>query len=132
MIEMVEGLVVFLNQVPEIQALCGDRIYGSRRPQGIRPLPEILISPITRQGSHTFCGPQDLVSCDLQIDSYGYGLADAGAMAKQLRKTLDFASGMFGSVAVDRVFLSNQLGAVDTDPGTVRMVQTFTFWYLED
>jgi Protein of unknown function (DUF3168) len=132
MIEMVEGLVAYLNQIPEIQALCGNRIYGARRPQGERPLPEILISPITRTGYWNFCGPADLVSCDLQIDSYGYGLADAGAMAKQLRKTLDDTSGIFGSVVVNKVFLSNQLGAVDTDPGTVRMVQTFTFWYLED
>jgi hypothetical protein len=132
MMSIEEGLVAYLRTVPEITNLCGQNIYGSRRPQGVRPLPEILISPTLRTGYFTFCGPTDLTSCDLQIDSYGYGLSDAVGMAKALRKSLNFASGIFGDVPVDRVFLSNQLGAVDTDPGTVRIIQTFTFWYLED
>ena len=34
----------FLLTVPEIAALVGNQIYGVMRPQGERPLPEILIA----------------------------------------------------------------------------------------
>jgi hypothetical protein len=37
-----------------------------------------------------------------------------------------------GETFVDKVFLINEFPMVDPDPGILRVVQTYNFWYLED
>lgn len=131
MMTLTEGIRTYLLSVPEIATLVNRQIYGSRRPQGPRPLPEVLITRITTQRGYTFCGQMDLINCDMQLDCYASGLAQAEALAKILKQELRLG-GMFGDVPVNAVFLSNESEIVDSDPGTVRMIQTYTFWYQED
>lgn len=122
----------YLLSVPEITAIVRDQIYGIVRPQGLRPLPEILVSRSQTSAIETFCGVASLKSSEFQVDCYGAGLAEAATLADALRKALKNFSGTMGDIVVQKVFLTNQFSAYDPDPGTIRVTQTYNFWFLED
>lgn len=128
---LTQGLVAYLKQIPEITALCNQQIYGARRPQGLRPLPELLMSRTTTGRFYAFCGQSSLVNCDMQLDVYASGLEQCETLARVVKRTLR-GGGMFGDVPVDSVFLTNESEAIDAEPGTVRLIQTYNFWYQED
>lgn len=122
----------FLLTVPEITAMVRSQIYGLVRPQGPRPLPEILIARTQTQRQDRFCGVDGLVNADVQLDCYADGLEMATSLASTVRKVLRNFSGMMGDVVVQKVFLSNEFPVYDPDPGIIRVTQTYNFWYEED
>lgn len=127
-----EDIRTYLLSVDAVTALVNQQIYGVERPQGKRPLPEILIQQITSTRQQLFCGQDGLVSADIQIDCYGLGASQAGALARATRQALRDFHGTMGETRVDKVFIANEFQANDPEPGTIRKVQTFTFWYQED
>ena len=122
----------YLLTIPQITALVHDQIYGVLRPQGPRPLPEILITRTQTTRQDKFCGVDALVNADIQVDCYAAGAQDAMTLADTLRKALKDFSGTMGDLVVQKVFLSNEFPVYDPDPGIIRVTQTYNFWYLED
>jgi hypothetical protein len=114
-----------------ITALVGGRIFGLvREPQAA--LPAINIQRIVTRRQELFCGVDPLVSADLQVDSYAIDGDGAWTLAETLRTVLKNFSGPMGATQVDKVFLINEFPLVDPDPGIIRVVQTYNFWYVED
>jgi Protein of unknown function (DUF3168) len=122
----------FLLTVPAITELVRDQVYGIIRPQGPRPLPEILISRTQTTRQDKFCGVDPLVNADMQLDCYSDGLQSATTLARAVRRSLKNFSGMMGDVVVQKVFLTNEFPVYDPDPGIIRVTQTYNFWYVED
>jgi hypothetical protein len=127
-----EAFPLYLQSVPEITDLVRNQIYGVMRPQGLRPLPEILISRTQTTYQDKFCGVDALANADMQLDCYASGLAMAMSLANAVRKALKDFSGTMADVVVQKVFLSNQFPVYDPDPGIIRVTQTYNFWYVED
>lgn len=127
-----QALPAFLLTVPELAALVRNQIYGAMRPQGLRPLPEILIARTSTVYQQKFCGVDGLANADIQVDSYGINLEQAVTLANTLRKTLKDFTGTMLDVVVQKVFLTNQFISQDPDPGCIRVTQTYNFWYVED
>lgn len=126
-------LIAFLLSVQSITTLVnGSQIYGLKRPQGLRPLPELLIARTSTVRQVKFCGTDSLVNTDLQIDSYGLELAQTLTLARSVRKTLVDFKGMMADTYVDQVTLTNEFPVEDPDPGIVRMTQLYNFWYVEE
>lgn len=124
----------FLLTAPAITNLVAERIYGVLREPASK-LPSINVQRTHTLRQQLFCGVSPLVSADLQIDSFGINGDDAWTVAKALRKLFENFSGpMGGSPAthVDKVFLVNEFPLTDPDPGVIRVVQLYNFWYLED
>ena len=124
----------FLIGAPAIEALVSDRIYGLIRESGAA-LPSINVQRIHTVRQQLFCGVAPLVSADLQIDSFGINGDDAWTVAKALRKLFENFTGPMGNspqTIVDIVFLINEFPLIDPDPGVIRVVQLYNFWYLED
>jgi hypothetical protein len=116
---------------PTISAIVGGRIFGLvREPQAA--LPAINIQRIVTRRQELFCGVDPLVSADLQVDSYAIDGDGAWTCAEALRTVLKNFSGPMGTTQVDKVFLINEFPLVDPDPGIIRVVQTYNFWYVED
>jgi hypothetical protein len=116
---------------PTVAALVGGRIFGLvREPQAA--LPAINIQRIVTVRQELFCGVAPLVSTDLQVDSYAIDGDGAWTLAAVLRLALKNFSGPMGATQVDKVFLVNEFPLVDPDPGIIRVVQTYNFWYVED
>jgi len=126
-----EDIVTYLKTVEAISYING-QIYGVYRPQGERPLPELLITRTLTARQDTFCGVSNLANADMQIDVYGSGVSEAAALAQALRLALKNFSGVMGDTPVEKVFLSNEFTSFDSDPGTVRVIQLYNFWYLEE
>lgn len=129
-----EELRSYLVTVDEITAIVGQQIYGIIRPQGLRPLPEILISRVSTIRQEKFCGTDPLVSADFTFDIYAIGLSQATALARMLRQLFRGFSGTMGSTPVGPIFLVNEfsISGSDPDPGIIRVQMTFTIWYQED
>ena len=102
-----EELRSFLLTVDELTAIVGQQIYGIIRPQGLRPLPEILISRVSTIRQEKFCGTDPLVSADFTFDVYAIGLSQATALTRTLRRLFRGFSGMMGSTPVGPIFLVN-------------------------
>lgn len=122
----------YLIAAPTIAALVGPRIYGMLREPGAA-LPAIMIQRAHTQRQELFCGVAGLVDASMQIDSFGIDGDSAWSVAKALRllfKNLTKAS--MGATLVDKVFLANEFPLTDPDPGIIRVVQLYNFWYLED
>lgn len=134
MSQLEAGLRTYLLTIPTITNVVNDRIYGILRQQS-QDLPALLIQRVSTQRQRRFCptSTSDLVSADLQVDSYAMG-GDAGwALARATRKTLiEFHAAMMGDVYVDEVILSNEFPLNDPDPGVIRITQLYNFWYQED
>jgi hypothetical protein len=121
----------WLLDEPTVAALVAGRIFGLvREPQAL--LPAINIQRIFTRRGQTFCGVVPLVSADLQVDSFAIDGDGAWALAATLRLALKNFSGPMGATQVDKVFLVNEFPLVDPDPGIIRVVQTYNFWYVED
>lgn len=127
-----EGICQYLLGVEAISALVGIRVYGLSRPQGKRPLPELLISRTQTSPQQLFCGQDGLLSAQVQLDCFAMNVSQSGQLARAARQSLRNFSGNMSGVSVDEVFLANEFQLDDPEPGTVRMVQTYTFWYQED
>ena len=121
----------FLLAAPSISALVAARIYGLIR-EPAAPLPSINIQRIHSARQELFCGVAPLVSADIQVDSYGIDGDTSWAVAKALKLLLRNFSGTMGASEVDKVFLTNEFPLTDSDPGVIRIVQVYNFWYLED
>lgn len=124
----------FLIGAPAIAALVEDRIYGLIR-EPSSALPSINVQRIHTARQRLFCGVAPLVSADLQIDSFGINGDDAWTVAHALRKLFENFAGPMGNspqTIVDIVFLINEFPLIDPDPGVIRVVQIYNFWYLED
>ena len=116
---------------PTITALVAQRVYGLLR-EPSAPLPAVMIQRIFTHRQELFCGVSPLVSADLQVDSYAINGDDAWTVAKALRLLFKNFSGNVGETQVDKVFLINEFPMTDPDPGIIRVVQTYNFWYVED
>lgn len=127
-----EAVIAYCNTVDSVTAIVGNRIYGSRRPQGARPLPEILWTEVTEQRQQKFCGQDLLVSSQWQVDVFGDGKTQVAQCARALSKALRNFSGVMGDVPVGPVFLLNQSDSGDPEPGTIRKILTFNVWYQEE
>lgn len=125
-------LLAFLLGVAPITNLVGTQIYGLRRPQGARPLPEILIQRTTTLRQVKFCGTDKLANALLQIDCYGIELFQAASLAKQVRQTLVDFHGMMAETYVDTLHIDNEFPMDDPEPGVMRMIQLYNVWYRED
>lgn len=121
----------FLIAEPTIEALVAQRVYGVIREPNA-PLPSINIQRNHTMRQELFCGVSSLVSADLMIDSYGIDGDDAWTVAKALRLLFKDFSGDVGETVVKKVFLTNEFPLTDPDPGIIRIVQLYNFWYLED
>jgi hypothetical protein len=124
-------LRTFLLAAPSISALVAARIYGLIR-EPAAPLPSINIQRIHSVRQELFCGVSPLVSADVQVDSYSIDGDTGWSVAEALRKLLRNFSGTMGASQVDKVFLTNEFPMTDSDPGVIRIVQVYNFWYLED
>jgi hypothetical protein len=124
-------LRTFLIAEPTIEALVAQRVYGVIREPNT-PLPSINVQRTHTMRQQLFCGVSPLVSADLMIDSYGIDGDDAWTVAKALRKLFENFSGDVAETVVKKVFLTNEFPLTDPDPGIIRIVQTYNFWYLED
>lgn len=124
-----EAIVSFFGQLDDF---AGVKVYGARRPQGPRPLPEILFSRITTLRRETYCGQDGFVNVEFQFDVFGAGKTSAITLGKQLRQTLRNFRGTMGDVPVGPVFLTNEGETADVEPGTYRVTHTFNIWYQED
>lgn len=124
-------LRTFLLAAPSIAALVGARIYGLIR-EPASPLPSINIQRIHSVRQELFCGVAPLVSADVQVDSYSIDGDSGWSVAAALRALLRNFSGTMGATQVDKVFLTNEFPMTDSDPGVIRIVQVYNFWYLED
>ena len=129
-----EELRTYLLTVDALTSIVGQQIYGIIRPQGLRPLPEILISRATTGRQEKFCGTDPLVNADFVFDIYGIGLSQSTALARTLRQLFRGFSGVMGSTPVGPIFLVNEfpISGSDPDPGLIRWSMTFTIWYQED
>lgn len=121
----------FLIAATAITDLVGERIFGMLREPGAR-LPAVLIQRIHTARQELFCGVSELVSADLQIDSFAIDSDGAWTLARALRLLFKNFSGNMGPTLVDKVFLINEFPMIDPDPGIMRVVQTYNFWYVED
>ena len=109
-------------------------VFTVLRPQA-STLPCVLVTRTQTERQTLFCGTDNLLAADFQIDSY----ASDGTVydvAVQVRKALLNYVGTMGTdspgVYVDQVRLQNEFPLVDPDPGVIRMSQLFNFWYQED
>jgi hypothetical protein len=128
------GLRQFLATIDLVTAIVGANIYGLIRERAPveTQLPAIMIQRTTTAREVLFCGTDDLVSIDLQVDSYAMTGDSAWGLARALRKSLIDFTGTMGDVYVDAVHLTNEFPMTDPDPGIIRIVQLYNFWYLED
>jgi hypothetical protein len=127
-----EGLLAFLQSIPELTDIVARNIYGLMRPQGgVTQLPAIVFQRTSTTRQELFCGVCPLVNADFQIDSYAMD-SSAFDLAHAVRETLKNFSGTMGEITVQKVFLTNEFPANDPDPGVIRMTQLFNFWYVED
>lgn len=126
-----EGLRNYLLSIPAITALVNSQIYGIIRPQGERPLPEILLTRSSTHNQQLFCGTNPLRQAEVQIDCYAIDGASMVDLSKATRDALVDFSGSMDEVAVDQVTMMNEFPLNDSDPGTLRMVQLYSIWYVE-
>jgi len=124
-------LRTFLLTVDPITALVNQQIYGVMRPQGNRPLPELLFYRTGTTRQVKFCGTDSLVASDFQIDSYAIDGDGCFALAEAVRLALVDYRGNMGDSYVDQVTLSNEFPMNDPDPGIIRMCQLYSIWYQE-
>lgn len=127
-----EDLRSYLLTVTSLTSIVGAQIFGVRRPQGDRPLPEILIQRAHTLRQVLFCGTDSLVNADFQVDSYGIELSQVIALAKAVRLVLKDYKGSMGATHVDQMTLINEFPMDDPDPGVIRMLQIYNVWYSED
>jgi len=127
-----EGIRSYLMTIGDVTNQVGEQIYGIIRPQGIRPLPELLVTRSATRNQQLFCGTNPLRQADMQIDCYAIDGMTCVALAKSVRDALIDFVGMMGDVVVDQVTMENEFAVNDSDPGTIRMVQLYNFWYVED
>lgn len=124
-------LRTFLITAPTIEALVAQRVYGLlREPQA--PLPAVMLQRIHTWRGYSFCGVTPLADATMQIDSYAIDGDGAWTLARALRLALKNFNGNMGDTFVDAVFLINEFPMTDPDPGIMRVVQTYNFWYVED
>jgi len=124
-------LRAFLVAQSVITDLVAQRIFGLlREPQAA--LPSINIQRLHTQRQELFCGVSPLAMADMQIDAYGITPDDAWTVAHALRLLLKDFSGNMGATVVEKIFLINEFPMVDPDPGVIRVLQTYNFWYVED
>ena len=126
-----EDFLTFLK-ASSVNALCNGQIYGLQRPKGERPLPEILIQRASTVRQKLFCGTSNLVSAQIQVDSFGLQLDQTLGLARALRLLLVDYTGTMGDTYVEDVSLDNEFPTVDADPGIFRITQLYDFWYAED
>jgi hypothetical protein len=121
----------FLLTEPTITALVAQRIFGPLR-EPAAALPSVNVQRTHTLRQELFCGVSPLVSADLQIDSFGITGDEAWTVAEAMRLVFKNFSGTMGETRVDKVFLINEFPLTDPDPGVIRIVQLYNFWYLED
>jgi Protein of unknown function (DUF3168) len=124
-------LRTFILTLDAVTALAGDRVYGVVRSQA-SALPQVLLTRTGTVRQVTICRTSKLVSCDMQIDSYGLTGQDAWGLAAALRAALVDFEGEMGATEVQRVFLTNEFPLADPEPGVIRITQLFNIWYVED
>lgn len=124
-------LRAFLTAEPSIAALVAARVYGLIREPGSK-LPSVNVQRTHTARQELFCGVSPLVSGDMQIDSFGIDGDDAWELAKALKLLFRNFSGQIGETTVKKIFLINEFPLSDPDPGIIRVVQLYNFWYLED
>jgi hypothetical protein len=107
------------------------RVSGLVREQQSQ-LPEVLLTRTSTTPELGLCGTFDFRSCEMQIDTYAMTGEDAWSLAKSLRALLTDFSGSMGDTEIRRVLLVNEFPLTDPEPGVIRVVQLYTFWYLED
>jgi Protein of unknown function (DUF3168) len=121
----------FLIAAPAVAALVAQRVYGLIREPG-SALPSVNVQRTHTLRQELFCGVSTLASADMQIDAFGINGDDAWTLARALRETFKNFSGDMGDTVVKKVFLINEFPLTDSDPGVIRVVQLYNFWYLED
>jgi len=124
-------LRTFLTAEPTIAALVAARVYGLIREPGSK-LPSVNVQRVHTARQELFCGVSPLVSGDMQIDSFGIDGDDTWEVAEALKLLFRNFSGSMGETTVKKVFLINEFPLSDPDPGVIRVVQLYNFWYLED
>jgi len=128
-----QGLREYLLEVAPIAALIRDRLFNMvRSPQSA--LPAVVIQRINTIRQVLFCGTDDLVNADMQLDCYAISPQDAWGLAAAVRAALVDFTGTMGDPAgvyVDQVTLTNERPLTDPDPGIIRVIQLYNFWYLE-
>jgi hypothetical protein len=121
----------FLTAEPSITALVAQRVYGLLREPG-SALPSVNVQRTHTLRQELFCGVSPLVSADLQIDSFGIDGDSAWSLAEALRHLFKDFSGNMSATVVKKIFLINEFPLTDSDPGVIRVVQLYNFWYVED
>ena len=126
------GLRDYLLGIGALSALVHGRIFGLYRSQA-SDLPAVMIQRTHSMRHVNFCATEKLVSAQVQVDSYAMTGQDVWAVAQVLRTALvDFRKSMMSDTYVDAVFLENEFPLTDPDPGVIRVLQIYNFWYLED
>jgi hypothetical protein len=126
-----EDLRTFLTATETIAAIAGANIFGVVRARGT-PLPQVLLTRTGTIRQVKYCGTSRLVSCDMQIDSFGLQGQDAWGLAKAIRRLLVGFKGSMGATIVNQVFLTNEFPIADPEPGVIRVTQLYNIWYVED
>jgi hypothetical protein len=119
-----------LQQLPQ-ELIGANRVYGIVREQA-SDVPCVVIQRTSTTPIVGLCGTFNLRPCEMQIDSYAMGGTQAWALAKALKRALVDFQGSMGETSVRKVLLTNEFPLSDPDPGLIRVVQLYNFWFLED
>lgn len=120
----------YLVTVPAVTDLVAHRIYHNRAPEGARDTYAVWQRP-GGQRQPMFCGTDDTVGGEYQVDIYSYDDVKCLNAARAIRDALIDHAGPMGSVNVKKILLTNDFDSVDPDPGLNRRTQFYTVWYAE-
>ena len=128
----VEAIVTLLEASAAVTALVGDRITPEWRKQG-DPLPALTVAEVSAVRSDELLAAFSLTASRIQVDCWAGSYAQAKALSRAVRDTLDQQSGIIAGVQVERISLSDfrDLGEKTGDKSIRRVSLDFNVWYQE-
>ena len=130
-----EGLYSHLSGNNTVAALVATRIYPNVIPQHAggeqTKLPCLVYQRIAVRRQPKYCGTDDLVRSEVQIDCYAATAHESLTLATAARGALIDFRGMMGADTVKATFLDDQMALASPDPGLYRQMLRFTLWHDE-
>lgn len=131
-----DGIVALLANAGEVARLVGGptvtkaRVYPLVLPQN-PTFPALTHQRVSGVRELTHDGPDGVVWCRLQIDTWASSFVSATQLADAVRRVLDGFRGLAGEVTVQRAELLADRHLHEADLNLYRVSQDFGIWYEE-
>lgn len=127
---MIESVLhAWLKRQAAVTAICGQRIYPTKAPQGTQ-LPIVTYTRSDNNNPQTMRGPSSLHRTTLSVDAWADTYADAKRLADALRNVLSGWHGNMDSVVVQGVFYQGDSDQPDVEESDDSVIEHVASNYL--